>query len=116
MNKLIIVCLLAIIVLAGARTAPRTHSDFYTAPNDQFILGYFLDWGHGPFDPTVPTGGLSRVNDLDLIYFSFITTTYDVNIVWGGSGYADGDLVEGYFAFNNCTMYSPGKFELSFCT
>jgi hypothetical protein len=44
MNKLILVCLLAVIVLAGARTAPRTHSDFFTAPNDQFILGYFLDW------------------------------------------------------------------------
>ena len=49
---------------------------------------------------------MSRVNDLDLLLFSFIVTTYDVNIVWGGSGYANGDLVEGYFADNNCTMYN----------
>jgi len=51
-------------------------------------LGYFLDWGHGPFDPTVPTAGISRLKDLDLIYFSFIITTYEPNIVWGGKGYA----------------------------
>jgi len=49
---------------------------------------------------------MSRVNDLDLLLFSFIVTTYDVNIVWGGKGYANGDLVEGYFADNNCTMYN----------
>jgi len=58
---------------------------------------------------------MSRVADLDLLLFSFITTTYDVNIVWGGKGYANGDLVEGYFAHNNCTMYSPNEFQGSFC-
>jgi hypothetical protein len=49
---------------------------------------------------------MSRVANLDLLLYSFITLTYDVNIVWGGSGYANGNLVEGYFAFNNCTMYN----------
>ena len=58
---------------------------------------------------------MSRVGDLDLLLFSFIVTTYDVNIVWGGSGYANGDLVEGYFADNNCTMYNGQQFEGSFC-
>jgi len=62
---------------------------------------------HGPFDPTVASAGISRLKDLDLIYFSFIITTYEPNIVWGGKGYADGNLVEGYFAFNNCTLYAP---------
>lgn len=51
---------------------------------------------------------MSRVANLDLLYYSFVTLTYDVNIVWGGKGYADGALVEGYFAPNNCNMYKPG--------
>jgi len=55
----------------------------------------------------VASAGISRLKDLDLIYFSFIITTYEPNIVWGGKGYADGNLVEGYFAFNNCTLYAP---------
>jgi len=63
-----------------------------------------LDWGHGPFDPT--DAGLTRNNDIDLLLFSFITTTYDVNIVWGGKGYADGNLIEGYFAHDKCIMYN----------
>jgi hypothetical protein len=53
---------------------------------------------------------LSRTGDLDLLYYSFITLTYDVNIVWGGTGYADGNLVEGYFAENNCVMYGDSGF------
>ena len=58
---------------------------------------------------------MSRTGGLDLLYYSFITLTYDVNIVWGGSGYADGNLVEGYFAENNCVMYGESGFEGSFC-
>lgn len=105
--KLALFCLFAVLCLTmGARKVPTKHSDFFTSESDKFILGYFLDWGNGPFDPTVSTAGLSRLGDLDLLYYSFITLTYDVNIVWGGSGYAGGDLVEGYFALNNCTMYN----------
>jgi len=35
MNKIILVCLFAVLAFAGARKAPRTHSDFFwSAPND----------------------------------------------------------------------------------
>lgn len=105
MNKLVLFLVFGIAAL-GLAAFPRTHSEFQSTPSDKYVIGYFLDWGHGPFDPTVSTGGLSRVNDLDLLLFSFIVTTYNVNIVWGGHGYANGDLVEGYFADNNCTMYN----------
>jgi hypothetical protein len=116
MNKLALVCLLAIVCSTfAAKKFPTTHQEFLQTPSDKFVLGYYLDWGHGVFDPTVADAGMSRVNDLDLLLFSFIVTTYDVNTVWGGHGYANGNLVEGYFAANNCTLYNGKEFQGSFC-
>ena len=89
MNKLTLFVFfaLAMIAMAKERRIPRKHSDFFGDNSDNFIEGYFLDWGNGPFDPIVANAGLSRLNNLDLLYYSFITLTYDVNIVWGGTGY-----------------------------
>ena len=96
----------ALLGLSMAAKFPKTHSEFFSTPDDKYVVGWYLDWGHGPFDPIVESGGMKRVGNLDLMWYSFVTLTYDVNIVWGGKGYANGDLVEGYFADNNCTMYN----------
>jgi hypothetical protein len=87
MNKLILLTLFALVFIVAARRIPRKHSDFFGDNSDSFIEGYFLDWGDGPFNPIVSTDGLARLGNLDLLYYSFITLTYDVNIVWGGTGY-----------------------------
>lgn len=82
----------------------------WTAP---LTLGYYDDWGLTYFSPE--DAGLTRIGDrFDIVYFAFITLTDEVDPIFGGGGYRNGDMVDGSM---NCTYYSAANktFETGFC-
>ena len=102
MNKTVIFFLLGLSLVLAAGWTPTQHSDFMQ-PHGPVIVGYYNDWGNMPFDPIEANGGLMRTKDANIVYFAFYTLTKELNIVWGGTGYDDSNLIDGTM---RCTVFN----------